>query len=302
MLRMPGYTLPDDGYFRTLNISGGATSGMMGMEISRAHGGEIPADKAVLVFNNTGKEREETLEFVRDLTEIGGLPIRWLEFRYRESPGPGQFAWDFEEVTFETASRKGEPFSALNRAAKILPNAVMRKCTSELKVLTTSRFCERSLGVDKAKIRNVLGIRFDEPERWKKHLMNPEGCQSDYPLVTQRVTRSTVEEYWKGQNFQLGIPSSLSNCDLCFLKGKAHLLGVIRAEPWRADWWVSEERLIAKAGAQRDLEKQEQAHFSSRWSFEELLALATQSDDLFADLFDQLGPDDSVATDCLCTD
>ncbi len=299
---MPGYELPDDGCFRTINLSGGRSSAMMAMRIQAANGGEIPAERAAVVFCNTGLEREETYAFVRDIEERAGMEVHWLEFRHRESPGEGEWVYDVERVGFETASRAGEPFSQLNRAARILPNAVMRKCTAELKVMTAQRYVSRVLGRPKERVRNVLGIRHDEPARWRRHLMNPAGCTSDYPLVVQRVARADVDAFWARQNFDLGIPSELSNCTLCFLKGRRHLLSVIRAEPHLADWWINEERLIAKDAAGRAMRGPETARFSSRHSYSELKRIATQSEDLFAEAFAQGGGEGEQEMDCLCTD
>ena len=46
-----------------LSFSGGRTSGFMLRRTLNAFGGKLPSDRKV-IFCNTGKEREETLEFV----------------------------------------------------------------------------------------------------------------------------------------------------------------------------------------------------------------------------------------------
>src|SRR5687767_13450091 len=97
-----------------INFSGGRTSAYMLWRVLEANGG-LPSDAAV-VFTNTGREAEATLEFVVDVSKHWGVPIRWAEFR------PG---FTFEEVSFATASRDGEPFEALIRDKGLyLPNPV----------------------------------------------------------------------------------------------------------------------------------------------------------------------------------
>ena len=89
-----------------ISFSGGRTSGYMLHQILQAHGGELPPD-TVVTFANTGRERPETLRFVQDCAEHWNVPIIWLEWQLEE---PG-----FRVVTFETASRNGEPFADLIR-------------------------------------------------------------------------------------------------------------------------------------------------------------------------------------------
>ena len=96
--RIPGPAL--------ISFSGGRTSAYMLHQILQAYGGTLP-DDVVVAFANTGKEREETLEFVRECADHWSVPVRWVEWRNNEK--------GFEEVTFETASRNGEPFADLIR-------------------------------------------------------------------------------------------------------------------------------------------------------------------------------------------
>ena len=88
----------------SISFSGGRSSGMMLVMIVDAYGGRLPEDCHIL-FANTGKEREETLEFVRRMEEHICHKIRWLEYR----PAKHQVdAWT--EVDYATAARQGEPF------------------------------------------------------------------------------------------------------------------------------------------------------------------------------------------------
>ncbi len=118
-----------------ISFSGGRTSAYMLWRVIQDNDG-IP-DETKVCFANTGKEDEATLEFVRDCGKNWGVQITWLEFIPNDPK--------FKEVTFETASRDGEPFAALIKKRNYLPNPVSRFCTVELKVRTIHRYL-KSIG------------------------------------------------------------------------------------------------------------------------------------------------------------
>jgi len=65
----------------------------------------------IVVVANTGLESEKTLEFVKKNSEYFGFECVWVEAITNPFWGKGVTA---KVVTFETASRKGEPFDASN--------------------------------------------------------------------------------------------------------------------------------------------------------------------------------------------
>lgn len=77
------YLLPVDDWCRVINFSGGRSSAYMLYHILDAHDGKLP-NSAVVCFANTGKERPETLDFVKECGERWNVPITWLEYRYRK--------------------------------------------------------------------------------------------------------------------------------------------------------------------------------------------------------------------------
>ena len=81
----------------------------------------------VASFANTGKEMPQTLDFVRDCSQKWNVTIVWLEY----SPD-GEKQRKFRVVDQHTASRHGEPYGALLRERKYLPNPVTRFCTTQL--------------------------------------------------------------------------------------------------------------------------------------------------------------------------
>lgn len=215
-----------------ISFSGGRTSAYMLHKILEAHDGKLP-DDAVVCFANTGKEEEATLKFVHDCETNWGVKIHWLEYQ-AENP-------KFKVVTFDTASRQGEPFEALITKRSYLPNAIARFCTTELKVLAIDRYMK---SIDKPDYVTFVGIRADEPRRVAKMKDNKD--EKITPLATDGVTESKVWAFWNQNNFDLSLPkiSGASNCDLCFLKGAGILAGLITQNPQRAVWWASMEKKI----------------------------------------------------------
>lgn len=191
--------------------SGGRSSALLLHRALQANGG-LP-DGSIAMFCNTGKEEEATLEFVRDMSIHWGIPIVWLEYR------PGS---QFKVVTFETASRNGEPFEAIiAQRGGVLPNPRSRYCSSEMKTRTMHRYL-RSLGW--TEWETMLGIRADEPRRVAKFRFNPHPETKDeyvrIPLADAFVSAQDVGEFWKAQPFDLQLPNIKGktmhgNCDLC---------------------------------------------------------------------------------------
>ena len=234
--------IPDDGNERVVNVSGGRTSGYMLAAILKAHGGELPP-RTRAIFTNTGKEREATLVFLKQMSEAWNVPITWLEYRYdAEAKGHSNSPRHvYVEVDFDTASRNGEPFAYMTRAVRMLPNIAQRKCTVELKVKTTQRYMRRKLGI--GKYRNMLGMRHDEPGRVLKTLQEKD-CLSEMPLFHHKITKQDVISFWQNSEFDLALPIDESNCDLCFLKGAGQLQRLIREDPSLADWWIEQENVV----------------------------------------------------------
>lgn len=286
------YLIPADDWNRTINFSGGRSSGFMLHQILEANG-TLPETVRV-VFCNTGKEHPATLDFVQECGQRWGVEIDWLEYRYlRDRKGGMKDPKNVHVVVdHETAARNGEPFASLIEKANILPNAVMRKCTTELKIETMRRFCRRDLGWNPLEVRSIVGIRYDEPRRWRKALMTE--CLTEYPMVHAQASIADVTDFWEASPFDLGIPSHWGNCDLCFLKATAKIKHNIRENPAAADWWIAAEEEAVNRRSDV-LRKKETARFSKRWTYRELRDEAMAEPDIL------LGYE-ADEDDCFCTD
>lgn len=263
-----------------ISFSGGRTSAYMLYKVLEAHGGKLP-DEAIVCFANTGKEEEATLKFVNDCSVNWDVKIHWIEYRNNDI--------GFEIVDFENASRKGEPFEEMLAKKQYLPSPVMRFCTIELKIRTIHKYL-KSLGWEHDENKDWVGIRADEQRRAAKI------GRDRTPLVTAGVTKQIVGEFWKQQDFDLGLPNMNGvtmhgNCDLCYLKGAKQTLSLIAEKPERALWWAKmEETHINKA-------KNDSGKFrKDRPTYRQMYNYVTQQNTFFQ--FDS----DEESIPCFCGD
>lgn len=288
-------------------FSGGRTSAFMLKQLQDANG--VFPDRVVVTFQNTGRERPETLDFVQRCGEEFGVSITWLEYRpskkqknpfldegfrteYRRIFGDERLnymsAWwaenatdtKFAIVNHNSASRRSEPFEALILSRMYLPNQQMRFCTIEMKVRTAKRFL-RSLGWDHWV--NCVGLRADEPHRLNKP--PPKDRWTVWtPLATAGVGRMHVSGFWQQSHFDLRLPNVkgncwLGNCDGCFLKSEASVAAFTRDYPDDAFWWEGMEKLISWMTNSASA-----AFWSKRYTREQIRSFVqTQGDWIFSD-------------------
>lgn len=254
-----------------ISFSGGRTSGYMLWRILQENNG-IP-EGSIVTFANTGKEEEETLKFVKACQDNWNVEIHWIEYEYAEKP-----ADRWKRVTFETASRNGEPFYQLidQNGSPYLPNPVARICTAKLKIMAIHAYL-KAMGWQHNENMDWVGIRADEQRRAAK--INRDRT----PLVVDGITKQDVGNFWKAQSFDLGLPNMNGvtmhgNCDLCFLKPTHQIISLIREKPERADWWIAMENHAQSSNKTYG----DGAKFrKDRPSYAELKKFALSHDDMF---------------------
>lgn len=242
-----GPTLP-----QVVSLSGGRTSALMLDRILES--GIVP----IILFANTGKERDETLDFVERISETRKVKIIWVEYcrkqlthdeidclktdrmkKYWRAQGTGHW---FKLVTHETAARHNQPgpFDELLAWASVLPNPRSRICTAELKVRSMLRYLW-SLRI--YKFVNYIGFRSDEVERaleLVKSNRTPD-VTFRFPLCEAKTTEQDVLDYWKGRPEDLQLEPYEGNCHLCFLKRADVKRRLIAEHPDKWQWWADQE-------------------------------------------------------------
>lgn len=216
-------------------LSGGRTSAMMLRYVLSAN--PILPPQTFFMFENTGREMPETLDFVHALGQNWGVKIHWLEYT-DEKPF-------FQIVGHNSAARNGEPFEALIRKRKYVPNRVTRYCTEVLKVRTAKRFL---ISQGCTRWTSVIGFRADEMVRVNKMRESRRERERPFmPLADAGVSKFDVMQFWKEQSFDLKLPNikgktPLGNCDGCFMKSEKTRAFLARYQPDRAEWWDRMEK------------------------------------------------------------
>jgi hypothetical protein len=177
-----------------VSFSGGRTSAFMVRYLRERY----PRQRQVILFANTGKEREETLDFVNECDKRWDLGVVWLEADVNPQVGVGT---GFKITSYEEASRSGEPFDAVN-AKYGLANIAAPHCTRELKTVPLQKYM-RHLGYEGW--LTAMGIRWDERHRateYKDRVANPF-----YPIADEqmRVDKGFIRRWWDRQDFDLGV-------------------------------------------------------------------------------------------------
>lgn len=209
------------------SFSGGRTSAFMTWWVKKHLSDRY---NIFVVFSNTGKEREETLIFVDQCDKYFGWNVDWIESVTTQTLGIGNTS---RIVTFETASRNGEPFEDLIRKYG-LPNKNNPFCSRDLKTVAINHHVRKRLKLKKFKM--AIGIRADEPKRinWVSAKKN----NLVYPLVTDvRTTKADVNSFWASMPFDLQLKSYEGNCDFCWKKSLRKLMTLAKEKPELFEWW-----------------------------------------------------------------
>ena len=198
-----------------VSFSGGRSSGFMLWNIIQAYDGSLPED-IIVVFTNTGLEHYETYEFIHRV-EKNWCPIVWLEFNLENVIKEVKQNNNIKNVTvkrlsykivnYETASRKGQPFTKMIKWKKYLPNPVARLCTENLKIKTMESYIEWD---DYSK---AIGLRFDEPRRVAR-MRNRDDVVM--PMADAEHTQDDVREFWNRNDIDLKLPKIIKISPILF--------------------------------------------------------------------------------------
>ena len=211
-----------------VSFSGGRSSGMMArlMQLNPRYKNK----KLVFVFANVGREREETLQFVKDCDDHFGFNTVWIEAVISQTKGVGA---KYKIVTFETATRLGEhgPFDDLIQKLDIPNPNKPGHCTRDLKIVPMEKYMLHDLGHKPKDYVSAIGIRCNEPKRLSMNVAKI------YPLADFDIDELAVRQWWKKQSFDLQLEDYQGNCVLCHLKSEPKILQNMVERPESETMW-----------------------------------------------------------------
>lgn len=231
---------------KVIGFSGGLSSGLA-TEMEMAKAGASFNRDYIVVFCNTGKEHDATLDFVHDFEVKRGVPVVWLEYCRENNEH------SFRVVNYWSAARdhdKVTPFDEMLEWSSVLPNTFRRICSGNLKVRTIKRYM-KSLGFEQWE--NFTGIRADEADRSLEIMASsPKYITQRFPLIDAGIRKADVNAYWAKQPFTLNIPNHEGNCRLCFLKAGWKRRAIMRQDPASAQWWIDWQDKMTARGVTHD--------------------------------------------------
>lgn len=228
-----------------ISFSGGRTSAYMTKRVlDQARQADV---EVVVLFANTGCEHPATLDFIRDCDRYFDFKTVWMEAvidpRHRKGVRP-------RVVTYDTASRGGEPFEAYIKKHGI-PNRSNPQCTSRLKTEVMDHYTKHVIGWKH--YVTAIGIRADEADRMSSTAV-ARGLW--YPLVQWDVTKNDVLRETARWPFRLALPGDhYGNCVWCWKKSNRKLATLAQENPRVFDFPARMEKLYsgvrAEFGARR---------------------------------------------------
>lgn len=213
-----------------ISFSGGRTSAFMTKWLLENKKDEYDM---IVVFANTGKENQATLDFVDQCDKAFGFNVVWVEAVTNPIHKKGVTA---KVVNFDSASRNGEPFEAMI-AKHGIPNVKQPHCTRELKKYAIRNYAKQ---IGWKKYETAIGIRTDEMDRMSD-AKKKEGLI--YPLISMHPTsKFDINSFWMAQPFDLKLKGYEGNCNCCWKKSLRKLLTLAKENPQSFDWWLEMER------------------------------------------------------------
>lgn len=223
-----------------ISFSGGETSAYMTKWILDNWSDKY--EDIFIVFANTGEEHEETLKFVKRCDDEFGFGTVWVEAIQSHNARHSGY---FRTVSYETASRNGEPFEDAIRKYGI-PNQKFKDCTRNLKRIPIEKAAKELKGWNQRDYDLAIGIRADEQKRvspiaYKRQIV--------YPMVHDSpTTKPQINYWWSQQSFRLNLKSWQGNCKWCWKKSKRKHFTLINHDPSVFDFPHRMEQQYGKVG------------------------------------------------------
>ena len=219
-------------------VSGGRSSAMMARHIQTNE--KYSNYNKVYVFCNTGLERHETINFLKDMIHYWNLPLICVEGIYSLEPGIGV---KHRVVSIDSLDMEGKVFNEAimqqNKYKNVgLPNQATPYCSDYLKTRVSHDFCRAFFNNEK--YVKALGYRLEDiPKRVTINEIIKD-VNRIAPLLTdfeRPVSKFDLTEFFNLQQFKLMINSTLGNCEMCWKKSDKLLLENIKYGTRFISWY-----------------------------------------------------------------
>lgn len=248
-----------------VTVSGGRSSAMMARHIQTSE--KYKDFEKIYVFANTGQERVETIDFLKNIVKYWKMDLHIVEAVGSDVMGVGI---NYKLVDFDTLSMNSEPFEAVIRhknkgVFEGLPNSESPYCSENLKTIPCKKFCDEIFGVNN--YLKAIGYRKEDMPKRITFAEAKIDKTRIFPLLTDfyvPIDNLELNRWWDKQPFKLGIHGKFGNCELCWKKSKNTLIDNIRYGTRTIEWWQKME------------DKYDNTSFRERLSIDDLVKLAEQ--------------------------
>lgn len=226
-----------------VTISGGRSSAMAARIIQTE--GKYKDYNKLYVFANTGQERPETIEFLKNIVKYWGIDLNIVEGVYSSELGVGV---GYKLVDFETISMNSEPFDGaiMHKNKGVfdgVPNQEAPYCSETMKTIPCKKFADDIFGVNNY-IKSIGFRKEDMPKRITWSEIREDKIRI-FPLLTDfdiPIGNLELNKWWNKQPFKLGIHGDLGNCELCWKKSDKTLIKNIQFGTRSIEWWRKVEK------------------------------------------------------------
>jgi cellobiose-specific phosphotransferase system component IIB len=256
-----------------VTVSGGRSSAMMARHIQISE--KYKDYNKVFVFANTGMERYETIQFLKDIEKHWKLPLIKIEGVYSDVMGVGV---SYKTVEWDELNMNAQPFSdAIMHKNKGefdgLPNQEAPYCSDIMKTIPCKKLADSIFGVNN--YVKAIGFRKEDMPKRITFAEIKEDKKRIFPLLTDfemPIGQIELNKWWEAQPFKLGIHGKFGNCELCWKKSDSNLIDVIRYGTRFVEWWDKHEKKYANTSFRgrksiNDLVKMASSNFTPEIDF-----------------------------------
>lgn len=225
-----------------VTVSGGRSSAMAARHIQTNE--KYKDYNKLYVFANTGQERTQTIDFLKNIVKYWKIDLNIVEGVYSDEMGVGVH---YKLVDFETMSMNSEPFegAVMHKNKGVfdgLPHKDAPFCSETMKTIPCKKFADEIFGVNNY-IKSI-GYRLEDMPKRISWAEIKEDKTRIFPLLTdfeRPYGQRELNEWWVKQLFQLGIHGKFGNCELCWKKSTPNLVDNIRFGVRSVEWWRNME-------------------------------------------------------------
>lgn len=225
-----------------VTVSGGRSSAMMARHIQTSE--KYKDYNKAYVFCNTGMERPETIDFLKNIEKEWNLPLIKIEGVYSLEMGVGA---KYKIVDWDDLNMTAQPFKEMiahkNKGVfDGLPNPDAPYCSENLKTTPAKKLFDDLFGVN----NYIKAIGYRKEDMPKRITFAESKIDKDriFPLLTDfktPISQLDINRWWDKQSFKLELHGKFGNCELCWKKSENNLIDNIRKGTRFIDWTLEME-------------------------------------------------------------